>query len=301
MTAKRRGIILAGGSGTRLYPITRSVSKQLLPIFDKPLIYYPMATLMLAGIRDILIITRPEDQSSFQAILGDGSQWGIAIDYAVQPSPDGLAQALIIGEDFLDGAPSTLILGDNVLFGQTLRAMLIGMSQKTEGATIFGYRVTDPWRYGVIQFDHDDKPLDIIEKPADPPSNFVVPGIYFYDSDAPAIARDLKPSPRGELEITDLNKVYLAAGRMEVKRLGRGFAWFDAGTHDSLLQAAEFVRTVQERQGFLIACPEEIALLMNWIDVEQVAKAAHALKGTKYGTYLDELVAEDPTWRYGEV
>jgi glucose-1-phosphate thymidylyltransferase len=301
MSLRWKGILLAGGSGTRLYPVTRAVCKQLLPVYDKPLVYYPLSTLMLAGIREILVITTPEDRAPFERLLGDGSQWGLALAYAVQPKPEGLAQALLIGERFLDGAHCCLILGDNIFFGHYLRVALALAIKRAVGATVFGYRVADPERYGVVVLDAEGRPLAIEEKPARPRSNYAVTGLYFYDPQAPAIARTLRPSERGELEITDLNRAYLEAGKLNVERLGRGYAWFDAGTHDSLLQASEFVRTLQERQGFQIACPEEIAYLQGWIDAAQVEKLAAPLAKTAYGRYLFDLLRSPEPWRAGDI
>ncbi len=301
MSLRWKGILLAGGSGTRLYPVTRAVCKQLIPVYDKPLVYYPLSTLMLAGIREILVITTPDDQPAFQRLLGDGRQWGIALAYAVQPRPEGLAQALLIGERFLDGAHCCLILGDNIFFGHYLRVALRLATARREGATVFAYRVAAPERYGVVVLDEEGRPLAIEEKPARPRSNYAVTGLYFYDPEAPAIARTLRPSARGELEITDVNRAYLEAGRLTVERLGRGYAWFDAGTHDSLLQAAEFVRTLQHRQGFQIACPEEIAFLQGWIGAEEVEALARPLAKTAYGRYLLELVQGREPWRAGDI
>ncbi len=301
MSLRWKGILLAGGSGTRLYPVTRAVCKQLVPVYDKPLVYYPLSTLMLAGIREILVITTPDDRPAFERLLGDGRQWGIELAYAVQPRPEGLAQALLIGERFLDGAHCCLILGDNIFFGHYLRVALRLATARREGATVFGYRVADPERYGVVVLDSEGRPLSIEEKPARPRSNYAVTGLYFYDPEAPAIARTLRPSARGELEITDVNRAYLEAGRLTVERLGRGYAWFDAGTHDSLLQAAEFVRTLQDRQGFQIACPEEIAFLQGWIGAEEVEALARPLAKTAYGRYLQELVRGREPWRAGDI
>ncbi|BCX18524.1 MAG: glucose-1-phosphate thymidylyltransferase [Geminicoccaceae bacterium] len=301
MSLRWKGILLAGGSGTRLYPVTRVVCKQLLPVYDKPLVYYPLSVLMLAGIREILVVTTPEDRPAFERLLGDGRQWGIELSYAVQPRPEGLAQALLIGERFLDGAHCCLILGDNVFFGHYLRVALRLATSRAEGATVFGYRVADPERYGVVVLDAEGRPLAIEEKPERPRSNYAVTGLYFYDPEAPSIARSLRPSPRGELEITDVNRAYLEAGKLTVERLGRGYAWFDAGTHDSLLQAGEFVRTLQNRQGFQIACPEEIAYLQGWIDAEDVEALARPLAKTAYGRYLLELVRSPEPWRAGDI
>lgn len=298
---KRVGIILAGGSGSRLYPLTTTISKQLLPVYDKPLIYFPLTTLMLAGIRDILIITTPRHAAQFQQLLGDGGDWGLNLSYAAQPEPGGLAQALLIGEPFIAGRPSCLILGDNIFFGHALRVDLARATARRAGATVFAYRVADPERYGIVAFDAAGLVTSIEEKPERPASSYAVTGLYFYDAEAPAIARGLRPSPRGELEITDVNAAYLARGQLAVERLGRGYAWFDAGTHDSLLQAAEFVRTIQQRQGFQIACPEEVAFIMRWIDEEQVLKLAAPLAKTAYGRYLREMVEAKEAWRAGEL
>ncbi|MCX8101728.1 MAG: glucose-1-phosphate thymidylyltransferase RfbA [Geminicoccaceae bacterium] len=301
MSPRWKGILLAGGSGTRLYPVTRAVCKQLLPVYDKPLVYYPLSVLMLAGIREILVITTPEDRGQFERLLGDGGQWGLSFSYAVQPKPEGLAQALLIGAPFLDGAHCCLILGDNIFFGHYLRVVLKLAVERRVGATVFGYRVADPERYGVVVLDRDGRPLEIEEKPAQPRSNYAVTGLYFYDPTAVAIAERLRPSARGELEITDVNRAYLETGRLTVERLGRGYAWFDAGTHDSLLEAGEFVRTLQKRQGFQIACPEEIAYLQGWIDRAQVERLAAPLAKTAYGRYLLDLVASEEAWRVGDI
>lgn len=287
----RKGIILAGGSGTRLYPLTQVVSKQLLPVYDKPMIFYPLTTLMLAGITEILVITTPHEQAMFTKLLGDGSQWGIRLSFAVQPEPKGLAQALIIAEDFLDGSPSCLILGDNIFHGQGLADMLEGATNRKNGATVFGYRVRDPERYGVVEFDEQMQVISIEEKPADPRSHYAVTGLYFYDNRASKFARELKPSPRGELEITDLNRCYLDDGSLSLERFGRGTAWLDTGTHESLQQAANFVETIEARQGLKIACPEEIAYLQGWIDEEQLMRLAEPLKKSGYGEYLLSLVS----------
>ncbi len=289
---QRKGIILAGGAGTRLHPITMSLSKQLLPVYDKPMIYYPLATLMLAGIREYLIITTPRDQASFRDLLGTGAQWGLSFEYVIQDAPNGIAQALILGEKFLNGAPSALILGDNIFYGANLTGLLQSAAQRESGATVFGYYVQDPERYGVVQFDAQGKVMDLLEKPKSPPSNYAVTGIYFYDQRASALARRLKPSPRGELEITDLNRAYLALGDLHVERLGRGTAWLDTGTHNSLLDAGVFVRIIEERQGLKVACVEEIAWRSGFIDTEHLVKLAAPLAKSGYGEYLLRLVKE---------
>jgi glucose-1-phosphate thymidylyltransferase len=288
----RKGIILAGGSGTRLYPITRSVSKQLLPVYDKPMIYYPLSTLMLAGIRDILIISTPEDTPRFTEMLGDGAKWGLNLQYAVQPSPDGLAQAFIIGRDFVGNDPSTLILGDNIFHGHALIRQLKETSARQDGATVFAYHVHDPERYGVVEFDDAFRALSLEEKPLKPRSNYAVTGLYFYDNQVCDIAADIRPSPRGELEITDVNKRYLEMGQLEVEVLGRGYAWLDTGTYDSLLEAASFIATVQKRQGLMVACPEEIAFRNKWIGAEAVEEMAKALAKNSYGQYLHGLLSD---------
>jgi glucose-1-phosphate thymidylyltransferase len=290
---RRKGIILAGGAGTRLHPITMSLSKQLLPVYDKPMVYYPLATLMCAGIREYLIITTPRDQAAFRDLLGSGSQWGLSFEYIVQELPNGIAQALILGETFLDGAPSALILGDNIFYGANLTTLLISAAQRESGATIFGYYVQDPERYGVVQFDSQGRVTDLLEKPTAPPSNYAVTGIYFYDERAPTFAKALSPSPRGELEITDLNRAYLEAGELHVERLGRGTAWLDTGTHNSLLDAGVFVRIIEERQGLKVACVEEIAWRSGFISAEQLVKLAKPLEKSGYGEYLLRIVNEN--------
>ena len=288
MTA-RRGIILAGGSGTRLYPLTQSISKQLLPIYDKPMIYYPLSVLMLSGIRDVLIINTPHEQALFQHLLGDGSQWGINIQYAVQPSPDGLAQAFIIGRDFVADEPSCLILGDNLFYGHGLTELLQRADSRSIGASVFGYWVRDPERYGVAEFDAEARVIGLEEKPPQPKSNWAVTGLYFYDGRAADFAADLKPSPRGELEITDLNRRYLDDGTLMLERMGRGYAWLDTGTHESLVEASTYIQTIENRQGLKVCCPEEIAYLAGWIDTEQLLRVAAPLAKNGYGQYLQQL------------
>ncbi len=285
-----KGIILAGGSGTRLHPLTLTVSKQLMPVYDKPMIYYPVATLLLAAIRDILIITTPHDQEVYRTLLGDGGQWGVNFQYAVQPSPDGLAQAFLIGEHFIGRDPACLILGDNIYYGQGLSAVLRRAAARERGATVFGYYVRDPERYGVVSFDASGRAMDIEEKPKAPKSNYAVTGLYFYDNDVVNVAKNIRPSPRGELEITDVNKVYLEHGELNVELLGRGYAWLDTGTHESLLAAAHFVQVVEQRQGLKVACPEEVAWRMGFIKDDQLVRLAEPLAKSGYGQYLLELL-----------
>jgi glucose-1-phosphate thymidylyltransferase len=292
MSAARRGIVLAGGSGTRLYPVTQVLSKQLLPVYDKPMVYYPLTTLMLAGLRDILLISTPQDTPRFSELLGDGSQWGINLRYAVQPRPEGLAQAFVIGRQFLQAGAAALVLGDNIFYGHDLTESLRRASAREQGATVFAYHVLDPQRYGVVEFDPQGKAVSIEEKPHQPRSNYAVTGLYFYDARVSDVASRIRPSSRGELEITDVNRQYLAWGDLAVEIMGRGMAWLDTGTHESLMQAAQFIQTIEQRQGLKIACPEEIAYRSGWIGGEDVARVAASLKNTGYGDYLQRLLTE---------
>jgi len=293
MMAERKGILLAGGTGTRLYPITRAVSKQLLPVYDKPMIYYPLTTLMVAGIRDIVLISTPHDLPHFENLLGDGSQWGINISYAAQPKPEGIAQSFLVAADFLDGSPSALVLGDNIFYGQDLSATVTRASARDSGATVFAYRVVNPEAYGVVEFDDRGRAVGIEEKPRQPRSNYAVTGLYFYDGRATEFARELRPSARGELEITDLNTRYLELGELHVETFGRGTAWLDTGTHASLLQAGLFIQTIEERQGLKVASPEEVAFRMKYITVEDLEKLAAGLRNTNYGEYLQQIASEE--------
>lgn len=287
-----KGIVLAGGSGTRLYPITKGTSKQLLPIYDKPMVYYPISVLMLAGIRDILIISTPDDMPGFKRLLGDGRQFGVKFSYAIQPSPDGLAQAFLIGEDFIDGDSCALVLGDNIYFGESFGRKLETVVQRTDGATVFGYQVMDPERFGVVEFDENNRAVSLEEKPSEPKSNWAVTGLYFYDKNVVEMAKRVKPSARGELEITTLNEMYLELGNLHVEKLGRGFAWLDTGTHESLLEASQFIHTIEQRQGFKVACLEEISYRKGWLTKDEVLAQAKILSKTQYGQYLQMLVEE---------
>jgi glucose-1-phosphate thymidylyltransferase len=289
---KRKGIILAGGSGTRLYPVTQNISKQLLPVYDKPMIYYPLSTLMLAGIQDILIISTPDDTPRFESLLGDGSQWGLNISYMVQPSPDGLAQAFILGDTFVGNDLSALVLGDNIFYGHDFNELLSNAMERSDGATVFAYHVHDPERYGVAEFDHTNKVLSLEEKPKNPKSNYAVTGLYFYDKDVVTMAKSIKPSLRGELEITDLNRLYLDKQKLNVEIMGRGYAWLDTGTHDSLLEASQFIATLENRQGLKVACPEEISYRRGWINAAQLEKLAAPLSKNGYGQYLQRVLKE---------